>query len=79
VIAADHLRDAQTVWDHHLLHHPRVAADVGIVLGCCDIQVPRYAADLYHQGLVPLLLFTGATSSTTIDVFPEGEAVAFRI
>jgi uncharacterized SAM-binding protein YcdF (DUF218 family) len=36
------------------------------------------AVDLYKRGLVPLLLFTGATSPTTRERMPRGEAVHYR-
>ena len=77
-ITDEHLRDAQTVWDFHLLDHPRTPSDVAIVLGSCDPGVAPYAAQLYHDGLFPLIVFSGATSGSTVAIFPEGEAVAFR-
>ena len=77
-ITDQHRRDAQIVWNYHLLGHPRTPADVAIVLGSCDPGVAPFAAELYHQGLFPLLVFSGATSGSTIDVFPQGEAVAYR-
>jgi uncharacterized SAM-binding protein YcdF (DUF218 family) len=35
-------------------------------------------ADLYHRGMMPLIVFTGATSRTTRDRMPRGEAEHYR-
>lgn len=67
--------DAAIIWDYHQIDHPLRAAEVGIVLGCNDLGVATYAAELYQQGLVPTLVFSGATSRSTAHLFPRGEAV----
>ncbi|GAA2466483.1 YdcF family protein [Streptomyces macrosporus] len=71
-------RDAQTLWDFHRMHHEPRPCSVGIGLGSHDLGVADTAADLYHRGLVPLLVFTGATSPTTRERMPRGEAVHYR-
>lgn len=76
-LSADHLRDAQIIWDFHLMNHPQIRTDVAIVLGGPDQYVAEQAAILYHRGLFPTLVFTGATSDSTTELFPEGEAVHF--
>ncbi|MGP4109299.1 YdcF family protein [Streptomyces sp. 4N509B] len=69
---------ALLVWEyHHMGHEPR-AVDVAIGLGSHDLGVARTAADLYHRGLFPTLVFTGGNSRTTRSRFPRGEAVHFR-
>jgi len=50
---------------------------LGIGLGSHDLGVATLAADLYHAGLFPVLVFTGANSPTTATRFPRGEAVHF--
>jgi len=73
------VRDAvRTLWDNHQLGHEPHQADVGVGLGSHDLGVATCAADLYHRGLVPRLVFTGANAPTTIGVFPRGEAVHYR-
>ncbi|UGT64337.1 YdcF family protein [Nocardia asteroides] len=52
--------------------------DVGIGLGGHDPSVAGHAAELYHRGLIPLIVFTGATSPVTAVRFPRGEAVHYR-
>lgn len=69
--------DARVVWEFHLVRHELRACSVGIGLGSHDIGVARFAAELFHQGLFPTLLFTGATSPGTADVFPRGEAIHY--
>lgn len=43
-----------------------------------DLGVADTAVDLYRRGLTPLLVFTGATSPTTRERMPRGEAVHYR-
>lgn len=71
------MSDAQTLWDYHQLGHTPRRTDIAIGLGSHDIGVAEHAADLYHQGFFPLIVFTGANAPTTIEVFPRGEAVHF--
>jgi uncharacterized SAM-binding protein YcdF (DUF218 family) len=76
---ADDLRaDVRTLWDYHDLGHEPRPCDVGIGLGSHDLGVADRAADLYHAGMFPLLVFTGANAPTTVERFPRGEAVHYR-
>jgi hypothetical protein len=69
--------DAQAIWDYHQVRHPARLCSAGIGLGSQDLGVAALAADLYHTGLFPVLVFTGANSPTTAARFPRGEAVHF--
>jgi uncharacterized SAM-binding protein YcdF (DUF218 family) len=69
--------DAQAIWDYHQMHHPARPCSAGIGLGSHDLGVASLSADLYHAGLFPVLVFTGANSPTTAARFPRGEAVHF--
>ncbi|WP_460935770.1 YdcF family protein [Phycicoccus ginsengisoli] len=69
--------DAQILWDYHQMHHEPRNTDIAIGLGSHDIGVAEHAADLYHQGRFPLIVFTGANAPTTVEVFPRGEAVHY--
>lgn len=71
------MADAQTLWDYHQLGHELRPTDIAIGLGSHDIGVAEHAADLYHRGMFPLIVFTGANAPTTVDAFPRGEAVHF--
>ncbi|MFC9250601.1 YdcF family protein [Amycolatopsis thailandensis] len=75
----DDLRaDVQTLWDYHDLRHELRPADVGIGLGSHDLGVATYAAELFHAGMFPLVVFSGANAPTTVERFPRGEAVHYR-
>ncbi|TCN28821.1 DUF218 domain-containing protein [Kribbella orskensis] len=72
------MADAQLIWDYHQMNHVLRPADVGIGVGSHDLGVATFAARLFHQGLFPTLVFTGANSPTTVARFPRGEAVHYR-
>lgn len=69
---------AQTLWQFHRLDHELHPASIGIGLGSHDIGVATYTAELYHRGMFPLIVFSGANAPTTRDRFPRGEAVHYR-
>lgn len=77
-IPPDLRADVQTLWNYHDMHHELRPVDVGIGLGSHDLGVATYTAELYHQGLFPRIVFTGANAPTTIERFPRGEAVHYR-
>ncbi|MGW5880457.1 YdcF family protein [Nocardiopsis terrae] len=77
-ITREQWRRAELIWEYHRMRHRVRPCDVAIALGCNDIGVAGYAAELYHAGLFPALVFTGGNSPSTVEVFPAGEAVHFR-
>ncbi|MFK3983513.1 YdcF family protein [Micromonospora sp. NPDC050397] len=70
--------DVERLWTYHDMHHDRRPTDVGIGLGSHDLGVAMVATNLFHLGMYPLLVFTGANAPTTIERFPRGEAVHYR-
>ncbi|MFI6960982.1 YdcF family protein [Streptomyces sp. NPDC050255] len=70
--------DAQLLWDYHQMHHEPRPCSVAIGLGSHDLGVAETTAELYKRGMMPLIVFTGATSPTTQDRMPRGEAVHYR-
>ncbi|MGW7272224.1 YdcF family protein [Streptomyces sp. NPDC054864] len=70
--------DARRLWDYHQMGHALRPCSVAIGLGSHDLGVADTAVDLYQRGLAPLLVFTGATSPTTQERMPRGEAVHYR-
>lgn len=58
-------------------HTPRPCS-VAIGLGSHDLGVADTAAELYERGMAPLIVFTGATSPTTRERMPRGEAVHYQ-
>jgi DUF218 domain len=69
--------DALLIWDYNQMHHSPRPCSAGIGLGSHDLGVATFAAGLFHAGLFPVLVFSGANSSTTAARFPRGEAVHF--
>jgi uncharacterized SAM-binding protein YcdF (DUF218 family) len=70
--------DVEVLWDFNHMRQEIRPSDIGIGLGSHDPNVAIYTAELYHQGVFPLIAFTGANAPTTVDRFPRGEAVHFR-
>ena len=52
--------DVETLWSYHDMGHEPRHCDVGIGLGSHDLGVATHTAELYHQGMFPHIVFTGA-------------------
>ncbi|MFG2574529.1 YdcF family protein [Streptomyces sp. NPDC048481] len=78
MISAQAWADAQTLWDFQQMGNEPRPCSVAIGLGSHDLGVADTTAELYHQGLFPLVVFTGATSRTTQERMPRGEAEHYR-
>jgi uncharacterized SAM-binding protein YcdF (DUF218 family) len=78
VISAQAWADAQRLWNFQQMGHEVRPCSVAIGLGSHDLGVADTTADLYHRGMAPLVVFTGATSPTTRDRMPRGEAEHYR-
>jgi len=78
VISTQNWEDARRIWSYHQMGHTLRPCSVAIGLGSHDLGVADTSVDLYKRGMVPLLLFTGATSPTTRKRMPRGEAVHYR-
>lgn len=50
---------AEVIWEYHHLHQPREHADLMLVLGSHDLRVPKYAAELYRDGLASRVIISG--------------------
>jgi uncharacterized SAM-binding protein YcdF (DUF218 family) len=77
-ISAADRADAETIWDYHQMHHHQWPCEAAIGLGSHDLGVAVFAAKLYHAGLFPVVVFSGANSPTTAERFPRGEAIHFN-
>ncbi|MFJ9431858.1 YdcF family protein [Streptomyces sp. NPDC101490] len=78
MIPGDLRADAQLLWDFQRMGHAPRACSVVVGLGSHDLGVADVAVSLYRGGFAPLLVFTGATSATTRERMPRGEAVHYR-
>ena len=73
----EYLSHLQILWDYLSLHQRVEKADVIVGFGCYDDNVARRAAELYHQGYAPKILFTGGLGRNTRELFSVSEAEKF--
>ena len=71
------LEPLQIIWDYLCLAQEPRKADCIVGFGNFNTNIARRAAELYHQGLAPKILFTGGLGRNTEGLFPEPEAVRF--
>jgi uncharacterized SAM-binding protein YcdF (DUF218 family) len=70
------LRSAvEVLWDFHRMGHELAPADGILVFGSNDLRVAEHAAELFHLGLAPWVLFSGGRGRMTMN-WPETEAEA---
>ena len=71
------LKPLQVIWDYLGMHQQPEKADVIVGFGNFNTDIARRAAELYHQGYAPRILFTGGLGRNTEGLLPEPEAVRF--
>ena len=67
----------QVIWDYLCLNDPLQKADCIVGFGNFNTDIARRAAELYHAGFAPKVLFTGGLGRNTEGLLPEPEAVRF--
>lgn len=68
---------ARRLWDYHHMNHVLEKADCILALGSHDLRVADRAAELYLQGLAPLVVMSGGLGNFTQDMWTESEADKF--
>ena len=68
---------AETLWNYHLMKQPVATADAILVLCSHDERVAERAAQLFHEGRAPLVIFSGGQGSITRSLWDEPEAERF--
>ena len=71
------LQPLQVLWDYLGMHQTPAKADCIVGFGNFNTNIARRAAELYHQGYAPKILFTGGLGRNTTHLFTEPEAVRF--
>ena len=71
------LEPLQVLWDYLGMHQVPEKANVIVGFGNFNTRIAQRAAELYHQGYAPKILFTGGLGRNTEGLFPEPEAVLF--
>ena len=73
----DFMTPLQVIWDYLCLNEPLEKADCIVGFGNFNTDIARRAAELYHAGYAPKVLFTGGLGRNTEGLLPEPEAVRF--
>ena len=73
----NYLPPLQVIWDYLCLHQAPTKADCIVGFGNFNTDIARWAAELYHAGIAPKILFTGGLGRNTQGLLPEPEAVRF--
>ena len=68
---------AQTLWDYHRLEDTLSPADAVMVLCSHDPRVAERGAELFLQGMAPLLIFSGGLGTITRQLMATPEAEVF--
>ncbi len=73
----DFMEPLQVIWDYLGMHQAPEKADCIVGFGNFNTDIARRAAELYHQGYAPRILFTGGLGRNTEGLLPEPEAIRF--
>ena len=73
----DYLQPLQVIWDYLKLHQQPRKADCIVGFGNFNTDIAKRAAELYHQGYAPKILFTGGLGRNSAGLRTEPEAVKF--
>lgn len=71
------LEPLQVIWDYLGMHQKPEKADCIVGFGNFNDNIARRAAELYHAGIAPKILFTGGLGRNTTRLFTEPEAERF--
>jgi uncharacterized SAM-binding protein YcdF (DUF218 family) len=77
MITKEILAEARKLWDYHHLYHTPAPSDCILVLGSLDLRVANRGAELYLQGLAPILIFSGGLGKVTKGMWKDPEADLF--
>lgn len=69
---------AQKIWNYHFLSMDLTKADCIIGLGSYDLRVAQRCADLYLDGLAPMIVFSGGLGNWTKNCWEHPEAEVFK-
>ena len=73
----EYLEPLRVILDYLGMHQEPCKADCIVGFGNFNTNIARRAAELYHQGYAPKILFTGGLGRNTEGLLPEPEAVRF--
>lgn len=67
----------KVIWDYMKLDQPLEKADCIVGFGCYNEEIALRAAELYHAGFAPKVLFTGGLGRNTKEMWTRSEAERF--
>lgn len=70
---------AQIIWNYMHLHHEMKPMEAILILGSNDLRVSDRAAELYHQGLAPLIICSGGKGKNSMFEKTEAEMFSGRL
>lgn len=70
-------RSVDTLWNFMSMGHKVSPSECIFVLCSNDTRVAEYAAELYHQGVAPYIVFSGGVGRFTEGSFERSEAETF--
>lgn len=68
---------ANKLWNYHHVNQSPEKSDCILVLGSHDLRVAKKGAELYLQGLAPIIIFSGGLGTFTKEIWDESEADKF--
>jgi uncharacterized SAM-binding protein YcdF (DUF218 family) len=71
------IRLAKVLWNFHHVDHSVEESDCILALGSHDLRVADRAAELYLEGMAPILIFSGGLGNLTKDMWTKSEAELF--
>ena len=74
----EYLSHLQIIWDYLCLNEQPRKADIIVGFGNFNTDIAVRAAELYHKGYAPRILFTGGLGRNTETLFPVSEAERFK-
>lgn len=77
MLTPDILSLAKTLWNYHQMNHVLAKSACILALGSHDLRVAERVAELYHQGLAPLVIMSGGLGNFTQEIWTESEADKF--
>lgn len=77
MITAEIICLAQCLWDYHHTNQAPEKSDCILALGSHDLRVAERAAELYLNGLAPLMVMSGGLGNFTKNMWTQNEADKF--
>lgn len=68
---------SEVIWNYHLMNQPLEQCELIWALGSLDLRVADRVAELWHEGMAPLIVMSGGLGNFTSGLFEKPEADLF--